>query len=490
MRLRKEPFFLSRLQKLWVLCIVLSTNSIHSQYTGVINSNRPGFSESPYSVGTGIYQLETSFFYRKSESYPIFSKPQSQGIYFLFRTSFFKEQLELNVNLSTQKDQISFENIFNSSYYTTGISKFTIAAKYLVYEPKYKDKSKEIRSWVKRNRFDWKRLIPSVAPYAGINTDMVNEIYKKGGISPKVGVLLQQEISNEFNIITNVYYDYIGTEIPEFSYIVTATFNFNDRWSTFFENQTRFDKYQNQNNIGTGIAFLFNRNLQINNSIRLLTDSKSTGFYSSIGISYRLNRHVDKVTNLDEKGNQTKNKGRFGGKKKGFFGRLFSKVPTIFKKKGKKQSRKSSNLKKESFQSINENSNEDENINNSSQGKQGKSIRVRPKRSRIKPSKIKIKKDKTQSEDIQSNENQSNESKKGLFGIFKKKSTRDQKKPEKEKDSEKGTKELERDIRKLERDIKKDEAKRKKENKRLEKKRKKEDATNKKNKRIKSKLNK
>ncbi len=479
MRLFKEPFFLSRLQKLWILCLVLSTNSIHSQYTGVINSNRPGFSESPYSVGTGIYQLETSFFYRKSESYPIFSKPQSQGIDFLFRTSFFKEQLELNVNLSTQKDQISFENIFNSSYYTTGISKFTIAAKYLVYEPKYKDKSKEIRSWVKRNHFDWKRLIPSVAPYVGINTNMVNKIYKMGGISPKVGVLLQQEISNEFNIITNVFYDYIGTEIPELSYIITATFNFNDRWSTFFENQTRFDKYQYQSNIGTGIAFLYNRNLQINNSLRLLTDSKSTGFYSSIGISYRLNRHVDKVTNLDENMNLREDKGNYGERKKGFFGRLFSKVPSIFKKKGRKQLRKSSNLKKESIQSINENTDEDETIikNDSSQTKQDQSIRVRPKRTRIKPSKIKIKKDRTQSDEPQTEETQNKESKKGLFGIFKRKSTSIQNTIEKEKDSEKSTKELERDIRKLERDIKKDEAKRKKENKRLEKKRKKEDAS-------------
>ncbi len=457
MRLFKDPFFLFRLQKLWIFFLVLSTNFMYSQYTEVINSNRPGFSESPYSVGTGVYQLETSFFYRKSDIYPTFSRPQSQGIDFLFRTSFFKEQLELNVNLSVQKDDISFQNIFNSNYFTKGIGKFTIGAKYLVYEPKYKDKSKEIRSWVKRNSFDWKRLIPSVAPYVGINTNMVNDIYKKRGISPKVGILLQQEISYDFNIITNVYYDYIGTENPELSYIITATYNFSDRWSTFFENQTRFDKFQYQNSIGSGIAFLFNRNLQINNSLRLLTNPNSTGFYGSFGISYRFNRHLDKVNDLNK---SDKPDMSYEEKRKGFFGRLYSKATNLFKKKGK---RKSSSLKIESTQSINKNS--VENLQNNSTVKQDESIRIRPKRTRVKPTKIKTNKP-------QDGKIQGNESKKGLFGIFKKK-TKKEKKLEKIKDTEKGAEQLEREIKKLEREIKKDELKRKKEQKRLEKKTKK-----------------
>ena len=94
----------------------------------------------------------------------------------------------------------------------------------------------------------------------------------------------------------------IGTELPEFSYIITATFSYKNRWSIFIENQTMLDKIQAQSNIGSGIAFLYNRNIQINSSLRLLTDAKSSGFYSSIGASYRFDRHLDKVTELDENG--------------------------------------------------------------------------------------------------------------------------------------------------------------------------------------------
>ena len=301
-----NTYFVTKLKKFWIVLFFLLSQTLFAQYTNIINSNRPGFSESPYSVGTKVYQLETSLLYESTDIHPTFSKSQSYGVDFLFRTSFFKEKLEFNLNLAYQNEQISFQNIFNSSYYKNGIRKLTIGAKYLIYEQKYKDKSKEIRSWVERNRFDFKRLIPTVAAYVGINTGVPDDVFVTKDFSPKAGVLLQNDLSDNFNIITNLYYDRIGTELPEFSYIVTATYSFSPRWSIFIENQTLFDKYKYQSNIGSGIAFLYNRNIQINSSIRLLADSSRSGFYSSVGVSYRFDRHVDKITKLDENGNSFK----------------------------------------------------------------------------------------------------------------------------------------------------------------------------------------
>jgi hypothetical protein len=179
------------LLKLFISLFIFNFSAIYSQYTEVINSNKPGFSESPYSVGKGIYQFESNLFLRNTDTQPTFSRPQSFGFDMLFRTSFLLERLELNAQVSYQKDQIAFKNIFTSQYTTTGFGRATIGAKYLVFQQKYEDKSKEVRSWKKRYAFDKKRFIPSVAIYAGINTDLVNDIYKTESISPKVGVLLQ-----------------------------------------------------------------------------------------------------------------------------------------------------------------------------------------------------------------------------------------------------------------------------------------------------------
>ena len=323
--------------KLFLLLSLLGFSSIYSQYTEVINSNKPGFSESPYSVGTGVYQFESNLFFRNTSIEPTFSKPQSFGFDMLFRTSFFLEKLEINAQASYQRDKIAFKNIFTSHYFSSGLSKFTIGAKYLVFQQKYEDKSKEVRSWKRRNAFDTKRLIPSVAIYAGMNTDFVSDIYKTGSMSPKAGILLQNNLSVDFNIISNFYYDKIGTDFAEFSYIVTGTYNFNNRWSAFLENQTIFQKNQNNTNLGTGLAFLLNRDLQINTSARLLIEGKAQGFYGGLGVSYRINRHKDAYKEIDEKGNNVKNTpiSRYNKKQNGFFKRLFS----IFTKK-KRSNRK------------------------------------------------------------------------------------------------------------------------------------------------------
>ena len=313
--------------KFFITLTVSITYSTQAQYTDVINSNNPGFSESPYSVGTGVYQFETSFFYKKTSIEPTFSIPESFGADLLFRTSFFLEKLELNAQLTYQKDEVAFNNIFTTQYSTSGLSKFTIGAKYLLFQPEYTDKTKEVRSWRRRHAFDKKRLIPSVALYLGVNTDEVNDIYKTGSVSPKLGILLQQNITDRFNIVYNGYYDKIGTDFFELSYIITATQNLNYNWSGFIEHQAIFKNEQNNLNLGAGLAYLINEDFQINTSARFLKEGKSKGVYGSVGISYRIDSHSDSYTDLDDSGKVIKDTpiSRYNKKQNGFFSRMFKK---------------------------------------------------------------------------------------------------------------------------------------------------------------------
>ena len=317
--------------KLFLISCLLATTSLKAQYTDIINSNKPGFSESPYSVGKGVYQFESNFFLKNLTTGPPFSIPQSFGVDLLFRTSLFLEKLELNTHVTFQKDRVAIENIFNSNYFSSGISKFTIGAKYLLFKPTYKDVSKEIRSWKRRKEFDKKRFIPSVAIYLGINSDFINEIHKTGNITPKVGVLLQQNLTNDFNLISNIFYDKIGTEFSEISYIISATHNFVDRWSGFIEHQGIILKHQKNLNLGAGLTYLFNKDIQINTSARFIQEGRSRGFYGSIGVSYRIDKHKDSFIELDENGKKITDTpvSSYNNKQKnGFFSRIFK----IFKK--------------------------------------------------------------------------------------------------------------------------------------------------------------
>ena len=323
------------IKKLLLFFVFFSVLTANAQYTPVINSNRPGFSESPYSVGSGVYQFESSIFYRKINATPTFSNPEALGLNLFFRTSFISEKLEVNLNTSLQRDKIAFKNIFESSYNKTGLSQFSLGAKYLIYAPKYDDKSKEIRSWKARHSFDWKRWIPHIGISAGVNIGgFLTDYHKRDGFSPKVGLLLQNEFSDKLNVVTNLHYDYIGTDFSQLSYIVTGTYNFNDYWSGFAEIQGIFEEYEKRTNIGAGAAYLFSENLQFNASLRANMQQDEIGLYTSVGVSYRLNRHQDKFVEIDEFGNKIEE-----GKQvkydedRSFFGRLFSKTGKLFSKK-------------------------------------------------------------------------------------------------------------------------------------------------------------
>jgi len=308
--------------------------SIYSQYTNVINSNKPGFSESPYSVGSGVYQFESDFFYKNTSKNSPFLNPQTYGVDLFFRTSIFLEKLEINTQLTFQKETVTSN--FKSNNFTAGLSTFTIGAKYLLFEPVYKDATKEIRSWKKQNTFDKKRLIPSVALYLGMNTDFVNAIHKTNSLSPKAGILLQHTLTNNLNIISNIIYDKIGTNFSEIYYVISTTQNFGYRWSGFIEYQEIFNKQQESLNYGIGIAYLFHSNFQINISGRVLQEDKTKSFFSSLGISYRIDKHQDSYTEQNENGLQIKDSSLKKYNKRqnnGFFARIFR----IFKKKPKRR---------------------------------------------------------------------------------------------------------------------------------------------------------
>ncbi len=309
---------------LLVSLLLIGYQNINAQYTEIINSKRPGLSESPYGVGTDVLQIEGGFFYGASNSDETFARVDPRGVTTFLRYGKFLEKLEVNANITYQKNDLQFNNIFTSSTSISGVSQLTIGAKYLIFQQEFDDKSKEIRSWKKRTEFDKKRLIPSVGVYAGVNTNFLGEDYKDEKISYKGAILLQNDFSDRLVLITNLIADKITSDNSVYSYILTMTYAMSDRWSIFVENQGDF--YKNRSNdfqIGTGVAYLYSQDLQFDLALRTNLNATNSTFIGGVGASYRFDWHKDKEIEVDENGNKIKRK-----KEGGFFKRLF-------KKKGK-----------------------------------------------------------------------------------------------------------------------------------------------------------
>ncbi len=305
--------------------------SSRSQYTEVINSRRPGFSDSPYSVGTKVYQVEGGLFYKNIGNFQFFDSNSNEtfeygssgiGTDVTFRTGQFFERLEFNLDLAVQSESRDYTKptVFSESGF--GLSKLTIGAKYLLYQPEYTDKSKEIHSWKARTSFDKKRLIPAVGVYAGFNTNLLHEMYKNfDGVSPRFAIFTQNDLSNRLVVITNFIMDKVFTNESENSYIITVTYSLTEKWSAFAENQGFFRKnVPNDFQFGAGGAYLINNNLQADLSARIIFDERNDSSYLiGGGLSWRLDRHKDKIITAKTDNNESSVK-----EKKGFFGSIFS----------------------------------------------------------------------------------------------------------------------------------------------------------------------
>ena len=309
------------------LLLLLLAQSSYAQYTEVINSRRPGFSDSPFSVGTKVYQVEAGLFYKNVSGFLYWNDALQQSIKYSaesfgtdisFRTGQFFERLEFNLDMAIVGENRDYTrpDVFSQSAF--GFSKLTLGAKYLVFKPEYADKSKEIRSWKARHSFDKKRLIPAVGVYAGFNTNLLTSMHKNpDGVSPRLAIFTQNDLSNRLIVLVNLIADKLFTTESENSYIITVTYTLAEDWSIFGENQGFFRKnVPNDYQFGAGGAYLINPNMQADLSARMIVDSRGDDtFLIGGGLSWRLDNHKDKIIAADTNNDEP----NLSQEKKGFF---------------------------------------------------------------------------------------------------------------------------------------------------------------------------
>ena len=307
------------MKKFVVLTILIATTQhICAQYTDIINSKTPGNSESPYAVGTDVLQLETNLFYGETSSDLENARVDPRGVSLFMRYSKFDERLEVDSQIVYQSNSV-LDAAFNPTTKISGVSNFNVGVKYLIYQREYIDKSNEIRSWKKRTEYDKNRWIPSIGFYLGVNTNLISEDYKEPTVTPRIAILLQNNLSDRLNLITNIGSYKIATDQSVYTYIVTMTYAMNEILSIFAENQGDFASNNNNDyQIGTGFAYLYSENLQFDCAARMYLNSVNSGFTLGIGAAWRLDRHQDELIKANQ-GGKSKRSGN------GFFSRLFKK---------------------------------------------------------------------------------------------------------------------------------------------------------------------
>ncbi|WP_445957180.1 transporter [Yeosuana sp.] len=303
--------------KFIIICLLfLISSSVFSQYTDVINSNRPGVSRSPFSVGTNVAQFEVGPYMIKEKRTPALKTEVSGfGVDFAARYGFLFEQLELNIEGTYQNDTKTYFSTIVFDESRANFKNLTVGAKYLIYDP-YKNSENEkpnLYSWKANHRFRWSSLIPAVSVYAGANYDTKNNPYTAGGIegfSPKVMIASQNNFAGGWVLVVNLIKDRIGTDQSDFQYIFTLTHSFSPKWVIFGETQGIQSDFYADNLFRFGGAFLASKDFQLDTAVTFNTKDTPSVFSVNFGASYRLDFHKDKEIKNPDNGTSAKSEGK------------------------------------------------------------------------------------------------------------------------------------------------------------------------------------
>ena len=289
---------MNRLLVFFLLSFLLKINLGYSQFTDIINSNRPGTSSGAFSVGKNILQLENGFYFTNEKHQLLNYDIEGYGTEFKIRYGFLYEKLEVIISGNYQSDNLS-DNRYNpaNNVNRKNFKKFKIGAKYLIYDPKKGITEKpNVYSYFADKKFKWKNLIPAISVYGGLNIDSKNNPFissNVSGISPSLAIFTQSNFTNRSVITTNVIFERIGSNQNDFEYIISLTHAFNESFIGFIETHGIKSDFYADNKLGFGVAYLFNDNLQLDLGTILNFKDTPKIFQMSLGVSYRLNLYKE-----------------------------------------------------------------------------------------------------------------------------------------------------------------------------------------------------
>lgn len=297
-------------KKTLTYALLLASFSGYSQYTDIINSNRPGRSMAAFSVGQTVFQTEFGIYGFEEKHKLLDTEAKGFGSEINLRYGAFLEQLEFNFDLDYRKDKYD-----NSRYEIdrSGFRNTTFGAKYLFYDP-YKSRMNDkpnLYSWKANHSFSWKRLIPAVGFYAGAIVNIGDSKFKgpnDPSISPKLAVLAQSQFGKNV-FVANIISKQISSDDPIWSYIVTLTHGFSEKWSGFIENEGIKSDGHSDMIFRGGAAFLLAENFQIDASFGMSAKNTPSHGFGSIGFSWRFDKmYMPSLIPIDDEKKEGKGK--------------------------------------------------------------------------------------------------------------------------------------------------------------------------------------
>ena len=278
-----------------VFVFMSALSAASAQYTDAINSNRPGLSQSGFSVGKTVFQTEMGVTYNNRDHQLLETGDQGFNGDFVIRYGAFFEQLELQFRTSYQLSK-HYSSVDN--WKTSGFEKIGIGAKFLVYDPykHFTNDKPNLYSWKANHRFKYRDLIPAVALAAHADLKGSETVHPIGFPNLSLGgYLITHNTFGRTVLVTNWGVRNFSSEYETFEYIVTFTYGLNSDWSAFVENQGLQSDKHGDLIFRAGLAFLLRENLQLDGNVGMSAKNTPSNYTAGIGLSWRFDALYEDV---------------------------------------------------------------------------------------------------------------------------------------------------------------------------------------------------
>ena len=228
------------MKNLWIASLfLLCSATIYSQYTEIINSNRPSPSESPFSVGTDVLQFETGFFLEQREE-TVFYDASSFGSNLSIRYGISKNvEVDAEVNLITAKDKTA------QPQNTTGIEPAMLGVNYLL---------------LSESKSQPAIILSAQLAFPFMATKNLSANY----LAPLLQANLQKPVNKKLalGVSGGAFWDGFVTT-ASFIYNANATYTFSKKWMAVSEWFGFINGGLSQHNTDLSITYSFNKNVQL-----------------------------------------------------------------------------------------------------------------------------------------------------------------------------------------------------------------------------------
>lgn len=250
----------------WILVMlfIVPGGAVQAQFYETINSGRPGQSVGAYTVGRGIFQIQSGFdgFGYTNDIAGTRGKGFLNGTGLRFGLT---ESFEVGAFFEFRNEEVTFTNISSSR---GGLSNCMIGLRHQISAGK--------------------GLVPSIGFQFRLRLPVMSQYYKIDEVAPSFVFVTSQKLSNRFTLITNLGGAWNGTDAtPSGTYTINFSCAFTDTFGGFVESYGSFIHGAFETRMDTGIAWLVTKNLQLDLLGGFGDNQGLNDYFVSTGFSWR-----------------------------------------------------------------------------------------------------------------------------------------------------------------------------------------------------------